>query len=60
MLTQLHQRAVKFGPQLLRLPAQMIPFSLQRLLLEHALNSILAPNIEDEELDSTYYNKTKP
>lgn len=51
MLAQLHQQLVKLGPQVLRLPAQTFPFTIQRVLLENALNTLLATSIEDEELD---------
>lgn len=51
MFGQLQQQLIKLGPQILRVPAQAMPFSLQRILLENALNSVLATNIADEELD---------
>lgn len=51
MLAQLHHQLVKLGPQVLRVPAQTVPFAVQRVLLENALNTLLASSIEDEELD---------
>ncbi|WP_232803546.1 SCP2 sterol-binding domain-containing protein [Motilimonas sp. E26] len=50
MFDQLQQQLVKLGPQLLRVPAQTMPFPLQRVCLENALNRLLATSIEDEEL----------
>ncbi|MCE2573403.1 ubiquinone anaerobic biosynthesis accessory factor UbiT [Motilimonas eburnea] len=51
MLAHLHHHLVKLGPQVLRVPAQAVPFAVQRVLLENALNTLLSSSIEDEELD---------